>query len=129
MIGRAELEFQIRSFIEDGRRGIPVRQFAKLAGINERMFRDIFVYRNTPLTAEMQIRIGAAWDRWCSGVVKVEYLGDTERTRITLRDPLDAKPRFRRLMAVSARHGLKLGIVPRYDYHAQRGNALTGKES
>jgi len=61
VIPKRELLTIIKRFIKDKNRGISVKLFAELCGINKEHLLDVFFYRIHPLTEYIQIRVSKGY--------------------------------------------------------------------
>ena len=71
VIPKRELLAIIKRFIKDQNRGISVKLFAELCGINKEHLLDVFYYRVHPLTEYIQIRVSKGYKAWEKGEVAI----------------------------------------------------------
>jgi len=63
VLPKKELLRVIKRFIKDKNRGISVKLFAELCGVDKEHLLDVFFYRIHPLTEYMQIRVSKGYQR------------------------------------------------------------------
>ena len=90
VIPKRELLAIIKRFIKDQNRGISVKLFAELCGINKEHLLDVFYYRIHPLTEYIQIRVSKGYKAWEKGEVAIMQNRDKTRFVSYRREP---KPR------------------------------------
>ena len=118
-IQKRELLRIIKRFIKDKNRGISVKLFAELCGVDKEHLLDVFYYRIHPLTEYMQIRVSKGYNSWLKGEVAVMQNRDNTRFVSYRREP---KPRLARTTGLHLVNGeirIKVGVANRGDYSAQ----------
>lgn len=113
---KRELLRQIKRFIKDQNRGISVKLFAELCGINKDHLLDVFFYRVHPLTEYVQIRVNKGYQAWKNGEVAIMQNRDKTKFVQYRKEP---KPRLTRqtgLHMVNGEIKIKVGIGNRADY-------------
>ena len=116
VIPKRELLAIIKRFIKDQNRGISVKLFAELCGINKEHLLDVFFYRIHPLTEYIQIRVSKGYKAWEKGEVAIMQNRDKTRFVSYRREP---KPRLARttgLHLVNGQIRLKVGVSNHGDY-------------
>ena len=63
-IPKRELLRVIKRLVKDQNRGISVKLFAELCGVDKDHLLDVFFYRIRPLTEYMQIRVSKGDNSW-----------------------------------------------------------------
>jgi hypothetical protein len=76
---KVELIALMRRFIRNKDRGISIKLFCQVAGLDKFHFLDIFWYRTVPLTEKMQIRVSKAYEAWRDG--KLAIMQNRNRTK------------------------------------------------
>ena len=119
VLPKKELLRVIKRFIKDKNRGISVKLFAELCGVDKEHLLDVFYYRIHPLTEYMQIRVNKGYQAWLNGEVAVMQNRDNTRFVSYRREP---KPRLARTTGLHLVNGeikIKVGVRSRGDYSAQ----------
>ena len=70
---KQELLRQVNRFLLDRKRGITIKQFAELSGLDYSLIKDVFIYQNMPMTERTQVRVTRAFNEWMAGNVKIMY--------------------------------------------------------
>jgi len=118
-IPKRELLRVIKRFVKDQNRGISVKLFAELCGVDKEHLLDVFFYRIRPLTEYMQIRVSKGYNSWLKGEVAVMQNRDKTRFVEYRREP---KPRLARTTGLHLVNGeikIKVGVSNRGDYSGQ----------
>jgi len=118
-ITKRELMRQIRRFLKDQNRGISTKLFAELCGIDRSHLLDVFIYRVSPLTEYVQIRVSKGYTSWQNGEVAIMQNRDNTRFVAYRREP---KPRLTpstSLKMVNGEIKIKVGISNRGDYSGE----------
>lgn len=116
IIIKRELMRQIRRFLKDQNRGISTKLFAELCGIDRSHLLDVFIYRVSPLTEYVQIRVSKGYESWKKGEVAIMQNRDKTKFVAYRREE---KPRLARttgLQVVNGEIKIKVGISNRGDY-------------
>lgn len=107
---------EIRLFIKDKERGISVKLFSDLCGVDHIHLLDVFIYRTAPLTERMQRRVSKGYESWKKGEVAI--MQNRDRTKfVTYRR--EEKPRLApttQLQVVNGQIKIKVGISNKSDY-------------
>lgn len=115
-IPKNELRLIIKRFIADKNRGISVKLFADLCGVDYEHLRKVFVYDLYPITEWLQIRVSKGYQRWKAGDVAVMQNQDTSRFVEYRKQP---KPMLKRSQKIEFKNGqikINIGIRNRADY-------------
>lgn len=115
-LGKAEMYRQMDRFADDPNSPFSWQSFAELSGVSASHLRRVFVYRDAPLTEEVQVRVSRALDRLKAGEVTVMY--NKDKTRFVKYHP-EPKPRVSRgykIALIDGRLQVKTGLVNRNDY-------------
>ena len=118
-IPKRELLRVIKRFAKDQNRGISIKLFAELCGVDKDHLLDVFFYRVKPLTEYMQIRVSKGYNSWLKGEVAVMQNRDKTRFVEYRREP---KPRLARTTGLHLVNGeikIKVGVSNRGDYSGQ----------
>lgn len=113
---KKQLLVEIKRFIKDQNRGISIKLFAELCGIEKSHLLDVFFYRKHPLTEYVQIRVSKGYDAWKKGEVAV--MQNQDKTRF-VEYRRTAKPRVVNsagLQVVNGAIKIKLGVRNLGDY-------------
>ena len=116
VIPKKELKRIIKRFFEDHERGISIKLFAEVAGVDFYHLRDVFLYEKHPLTEYVQVRVSRAFHEWKAGRIRV--MENPDRTRFT-EYRREERPRLKRAYGLTAGPDgirLKIGIKNRADY-------------
>jgi hypothetical protein len=103
-------------FLKDKNRGISVKLFAELAGVNSNHLLDVFFYHTEPLTERMQRRVSKAFLAWQGGEVAI--MQNPDRTKF-VEYRKQAKPvmvRHTGLQVINGEIKMQIGLKPKYDY-------------
>jgi len=79
IIPKKQLLTEIRRFLKDKDRGISVKLFAKLCGIDHTHLLDVFFRQSHPLTEYVQIRVSRGYEAWKKGEVAIMVNQDKTR--------------------------------------------------
>ena len=124
---KAELLKIIHRFLSDHDRGISMRLFAELCGVDERHLKDVFLYQVHPLTEYIQRRVSKAWDEWRGGHVAIMRNHDNTKFVQYRKTPKSLAMRGYGLQVVGGEIKLKLGIKNRADYSDTLADQLGDK--
>jgi hypothetical protein len=116
VLSRSELLRIIPKFFADENRGISIRLFAELCGIDESHVRKIFITKESPLSEHVQRRVDKAYKHVLAGEVAVMQDRKGHRFVEYRKEP---KPRIARSMGLELSNGsikIKLGVKNRLDY-------------
>lgn len=106
----------MRRFIRDKERGISMKLFADLCGVNKSHLLDVFWYRSEPLTEYMQRRVAKGYEAWKNGEVAIMQLRNRSKYVEYRRE---AKPRIlptTGLQMINGKIGIRLGMRNIDDY-------------
>ena len=115
-ITKRELLTIIKRFIKDQNRGISVKLFAEVCGVNKDHLLAVFFYRNQPLTEYIQVRVSKGYQSWLKGEIAVMQSRNKTRTMEYRREP---KPRLvpaTGLHLVNGQIRIKVGVINKGDY-------------
>jgi len=118
-IPKRELLRVIKRLIKDKNRGISVKLFAELCGVNKEHLLDVFFYRTHPLTEYIQIRVNKGYNSWLKGEVAVMQNRDNTRFVEYRREPKPLLARTTGLHLVNGEIKIKVGVANRGDYSGQ----------
>lgn len=115
-LSKQELKVQMRRFIEDKERGIGLKHFCEIAGVNHRHFLDVFYYDKAALSELVQMRVNKAYLQWKEGRLVVMKRGNNTRYVDYRKDP--KPPLFPDIGLKMTSEGIKIrvGVVNRHDY-------------
>ena len=116
VLTKRELMTQMRRFIRDKERGISMKLFADLCGVNKAHLLDVFKYRTEPLTEYMQRRVAKGYEAWKNGEVAIMQRRDKTKYVEYRRE---AKPRIlptAGLQMINGKIGIRLGMRNIDDY-------------
>jgi AraC-like DNA-binding protein len=116
VLSRAELLRIIPKFLADENRGISIKLFAELCGVDASHIRKIFITQESPLTEHVQRRVNKAYRHVLDGEVAVMEDRKGHRFVEYRKQP---KPRLARSMGLEVQDGrikIKLGVRNRMDY-------------
>jgi len=116
IIPKNELKTQVLRFIDNKNRGISLRLFCELAGIDLRTLMDVFVREEYPMTEYVQIRVSKAYNSWKNGEVAVMEKRNRERFVTYRKEPKPALIRGYGLEVSDGKIKLNVGIKNRNDY-------------
>jgi len=91
---------RLRRFIKDQNRGISMKMFAELCGLDRSHILDVFLYRTAPLTEYVQVRASKGYEAWRKGEVAIMKNRDNTKFVAYRREE---KPRL------ASKHGLASG--------------------
>ena len=116
VLTKVELKRLIKRFIADQDRGISVKLFAELCGVNQSHLLDVFVAESEPLTEYIQRRVSKGYQEWRAGNVRVMKRRDNTRYVEYRKEP--KPPIFRSTGLKVTPEGIKIrvGLVNRHDY-------------
>jgi AraC-like DNA-binding protein len=115
-LSKAELYRQMTRFSEDPNTPFSWQAIADLCGYDPSHLRKVFIYKDMPLTEELQVRLSRALDKIRRGDVTLMY--NKDRTRF-LKYNNEPKPRVARGYQINLVGGelkIKPGLVNRNDY-------------
>lgn len=115
ILTKVELKRIVRRFIEDKSRGISIKHFCEIAGINETTLYRVFIDHDE-LTELVQRRVSKAYNRWARGELVVMQ-NRNQTTYVEYRKV--PKPRLVRGYGLQVQEGklkLKIGIRNKADY-------------
>lgn len=113
---KRDLLREIRLFIKDKERGISVKLFADLCGVDHIHLLDVFIYQVAPLTERMQRRVSKGYESWKKGEVAIMQNRDRSKF-VTYRK--EEKPRLvptTGLQVVNGQIKIKVGMSNKGDY-------------
>jgi len=116
ILTKRELLREMRLFIKDKERGISVKLFADLCGVDHIHLLDVFLYQSVPLTERMQRRVSKGYDSWKKGEVAIMQNRDRSKF-VTYRK--EEKPRLvptTALQVVNGQIKIKVGMSNKSDY-------------
>ena len=113
---KAQLKAEIRRFIADLDRGISVKLFAELCGINKEHLLDVFYFRVHPLTEYIQIRVSKGYKAWKNGEVAVMQRQDKTRYVEYRRNAAPRVVNSTGLQVVNGAIKIRLGVRNLGDY-------------
>ena len=113
VLSRAELLRIIPKFFADENRGISIRLFSDLCGIDESHLRKIFITKESPLSEHVQRRVDKAYKHVLAGEVAVMQDRKGHRFVEYRKEP---KPRITSLELSNGSIKIKLGVKNRLDY-------------
>ncbi len=119
VIPKQQLKEIINRFLKDKKRGIPIKLFAELCGVNFFHLRDVFLYQTEPLTENVQRRVSKGYNHWKNGDVAV-MIRFGQKWLEWRKEP---KPRMVKgygLQLGNDGFKLKIGAKNRYDYSNPR---------
>jgi len=115
-LSKDQLKIEMKRFYLDKDRGISIKLFAELAGVNIEHFYDVFIYDKQPLTEYIQKRVNKAYREWKQGKVQV-------MRKITRETYVDYKKEpvlpMRKHLGLKVENGqivINLGVKNRHDY-------------
>lgn len=73
MYTKQELMRQMERFLADKERGITIKEFAELCGLNEDTIHSVFVSKKSPMSERTQVRVNRALHEWMSGNVRIMW--------------------------------------------------------
>lgn len=115
-MSKAELYRQMDRFADDANSPFSWQSFADVSGVSMQHLRKIFLYKELPLTEEVQIRVSRALERIRAGDVTVMY--NKDRTRFVKYNP-EPKPRVARgyqIKLIDGQLKVQPGLVNKNDY-------------
>jgi hypothetical protein len=113
---KAELYRQMDRFADDSKSPFSWQAFADVAGVSMRHLRDVFLYKTSPMTEEVQIRVSRALERIRAGDVTVMHNKDLTRFIKYNNEP---KPRIARgyqIKLIDGQLKVQPGLVNKNDY-------------
>lgn len=116
VLPKKQLLTEVKRFIKDKDRGISLKLFADLCGIDKTHLLDVFFYRTHPLTEYIQIRVSKGYKAWQNGEVAV--MQNQDKTRF-VEYRRTAKPRTVNSTGLQVVNGvikIKLGVRNLGDY-------------
>jgi len=118
-MSKTELRQQMRLFLLDRRRGIPISLFADLCGLHKETLRKCFVTEEWEITEFVQLRVLRAFTAWMAGEIRVMVKRDRTKYVEWRKSP---QPRMYKHAGLTFEDGMiKLDIGPknRADYSRQ----------
>ena len=123
-----QLLIEIKRFFKDKARGISIDNFADIAGMSTKHFRDVFIDELHPMTYNVQVRVSRAYRAYQKGEIVVMQNRDNTRFATYRKEP---KPHYVRSTGLQVQDGqikIKLGIRNAADYsQADLDEQLGGK--
>ena len=116
IIPQRQLLIEIKRFVKDKARGISVENFADIAGMSAKHFRDVFIEELHPMTYNVQVRVSRAYRSYQRGEIVVMQNRDNTRFAQYRKE---AKPHYVRstgLQVVDGQIKIKIGIRNAADY-------------
>jgi len=116
VLSKQELYRRMSRYMTDPRKPISIAFFAELAGVSKSTIENVFLRRDTPMSAEVQVRVSRALQRLERG--DVEVMVRRNRIRFLKYNETD-KPVFRKTYRLElGPEGIKLGtgLRNRADY-------------
>lgn len=113
---KAELYRQMGRFAEDDKSPFSWKSFAELSGVSADHLRKIFIYKDVPLTEEVQIRVSRALDKMRNGDVTVMHNRDRSRF---IKHNQEPKPRITRgyqIKLIGGQLKVQPGLQNKNDY-------------
>ena len=113
---KAELYRQMARYADDANTPFSWASFAELSGVSASHLRRIFVYKDSPLTEEVQVRVSRAIERMRNGDVTVMY--NKDKSRFVKFNP-EPKPRVARgyqIKLIGGELRVQPGLVNKNDY-------------
>ena len=114
--GKHELYRQMSRYAEDANTSFSWASFAELSGVSAVHLRNVFVYKTSPLTEDVQIRVSRALERMRNGDVTVMY--NKDKSRFVKFNP-EPKPRVVRgyqIKLIGGELKVQPGPINRNDY-------------
>jgi len=113
---KTELLKTIHRFLSDKDRGISIKLFAELCGIDQKYIERVFLLQTHPLSEYVQRRVSKGWDEWRGGHVAIMKNQDNTKFVQYRKTPKSLAMRGYGLQVVGGEIKLKLGIKNRADY-------------
>jgi hypothetical protein len=123
-LSKDQLKIEMKRFYLDKDRGISIKLFAELAGVNMEHFYDVFIYDKQPLTEYIQKRVNKAYKVWKEGGVRVMQRRDQTRFVEFKKDPKVPFFPHMKIDMSSGQPKVVLGPRNRHDY-SQMNNILS----
>lgn len=115
---KRQLLVEIKRFIKDQDRGISLKLFAELCGINKQHLLDVFFYRKHPLTEYIQIRVSKGYKAWKNGEVAIMQRQDKTKYVEYRRTAQPRTVNGAGLQVVNGAIKIRLGVRNLGDYSA-----------
>jgi len=115
VIPKAELRQLLSRFFEDEDRGISLRLFAELAGLEKKTLIDIF-YRGMDMSQRSQIRLSKAYYAWKNGEVRIMQNRDRTKFVEYREQPKPVLVRSTGLVVDNGKIKLQIGVKNPRDY-------------
>lgn len=116
ILTKVELKRIIKRFFADQDRGISIKLFCELCGVNQQHMFEVFLHESAPLTEYIQRRVSKGYQEWRAGNVRV--MKNRDNTRFVEYRKTPQPPIFRSTGLKVTSEGIKLrvGMVNRHDY-------------
>lgn len=116
VLTKVELKRIIKRFFADKDRGISIRLFCELCGVNEAHMIEVFLHESQPLTEYIQRRVSKGYQEWRAGNVRV--MKNRDNTRFVEYRKTPQPPIYRSTGLKVTPDGIKIrvGLVNRHDY-------------
>lgn len=115
-LSKHELYRQMSRYADDANTPFSWASFSELCGVSASHLRKIFVYRDSPLTEDVQVRVSRALEKMKAGDVTVMY--NKDKSRFIKHNP-EPKPRIARgyqIKLIDGQLKVQPGLVNRNDY-------------
>ena len=119
VIPKKQLLIEVKRFIKDKERGISLKLFAELCGIDKTHLLDVFFHRSHPLTEYIQIRVSKGYKAWKNGEVAVMQRQDKTRYVEYRRKPIPRVVNSAGLQVVNGAIKIRLGVRNLGDYSGE----------
>lgn len=116
IIPKKRLLTEIKRFIKDKDRGISLKLFADLCGIDKTHLMDVFFHRTHPLTEYIQIRVSRGYEAWKKGEVAIMQNQNNTRFVQHRPRPLPRVANTSALQVVNGEIKIKMGMRNLGDY-------------
>ena len=113
---KKQLLHEIKRFLKDKDRGISIKLFAELCGIDKTHLLDVFFFRTHPLTEYIQIRVSKGYEAWKNGEVAVMQNQNNTRFVTYRKNPIPRVANSAGLQVVNGAIKIKLGVRNLGDY-------------
>ncbi len=116
MLSKKELKRQVGAMLADEGRGISVRMFAQLCGVDEMLLRHVFVAGDWSMSEDTQRRVDRAYEHWKQGMVRVMRRKDQTRYVDYRKQALPPMRPSASLRVTPQGITLRVGPANRHDY-------------
>lgn len=116
IIPKKRLLTEIKRFIKDQDRGISIKLFAELCGMDKSHLMDVFFHRTHPLTEYIQIRVSRGYEAWKRGEVAVMQNQNNTRFVQYRRKPMPRVTNGSSLQLVNGAIKIRMGMRNLGDY-------------